>query len=237
MAYGLTQLCEAKAIACRYTSRKQGFDHMRHLFASIILTALAFLSPVAHAETAIFAGGCFWCVESDMDHVKGVTATTSGYAGGTKPSPTYKSHAGYTEAVKVEFDPKIISYAALTAHFLRTIDAVDGGGQFCDRGDAYIPALFPLTPAQKQAAARALDNAAKALGQPMAVKLSATPSFADAEDYHQDYYKGQDLKLTRFGLISQAKAYKNYREACGRDARVKALWGKAAYSFPAGGST
>jgi peptide-methionine (S)-S-oxide reductase len=205
---------------------------MRHVLSSLILAAIMLLAPAARAETAIFAGGCFWCVESDMDHVRGVTATISGYAGGTQPNPTYRSHDGYTEAVKIEFDPKVISYEALTAHFLRTIDAVDGEGQFCDRGEAYIPALFPLTPAQKQAAARALKDAGQALGQPLAVKLSDNPSFADAEDYHQNYYKGTNRKLTRFGLIAQADAYKRYREACGRDKRVKELWGDAAYTFP-----
>lgn len=209
---------------------------------SLFAAALAFatLATVgagfARAETAIFAGGCFWCVEKDMDHVKGVTATTSGYAGGTRPNPTYKSHKGYTEAVKVEFDPKVISYEALTAHFLRTIDVTDGGGQFCDRGSSYIPALFPLTAEQKAAADRALKGAEKALGQEIAVKLSDNPTFAAAEDYHQDYYKGENRVLTRFGLIKQSDAYARYREGCGRDARVKALWGKEAYSFPAVGS-
>jgi peptide-methionine (S)-S-oxide reductase len=212
-----------------------GAHTMRHVFASIIFAALMLLAPAVRAETAIFAGGCFWCVESDMDRVKGVTSTVSGYAGGTNPNPTYKSHDGYTEAVKIEFDPKLISYEALTAHFLRTIDAVDGNGQFCDQGASYIPALFPLNPAQKKAAAAALDDASKALGRPVAVKLGDNPSFADAEDYHQDYYKGTGTKLTRFGLVRQSEAYKKYRLACGRDKRVKELWGDAAYSFPVTG--
>jgi peptide-methionine (S)-S-oxide reductase len=204
-----------------------------------ILAAAALLSSVsaAHAETAIFAGGCFWCVESDMDHVKGVSSTISGYAGGTMENPTYRNHEGYTEAVKVEFDPAIISYAALTAHFLRTIDAVDGEGQFCDRGYSYIPALIPLNAEQKQQAEAALADAEKALGQKLAVKVIDNPSFYDAEDYHQNYYLGENYVLSRFGVIKQAKAYKGYREGCGRDARVKALWGDAAFSFPAGGGT
>jgi peptide-methionine (S)-S-oxide reductase len=186
----------------------------------------------AKAETAIFAGGCFWCVESDMDHVKGVTSTVSGYAGGTTPNPTYKRHKGYTEAVKVEFDPKIISYEKLTAHFLRTIDVVDGGGQFCDRGESYVPALFPLDASQVKAARRVLEQAQTELGEPIAVTLGANPSFYPAEDYHQNYYQGDNTVLTRFGLIAQSEAYKRYREGCGRDARVKALWGDAAFSFP-----
>lgn len=198
-----------------------------------LAAAALLLSGSAQAETAIFAGGCFWCVESDMDHVKGVTETISGYAGGTAPNPTYENHDGYVEAVRVEFDPKVISYAALTAHFLRTIDAVDGGGQFCDRGESYAPAMFPLTPAQAMAGRTALDQATAALGQPVAVTIGKTPSFTPAEDYHQNYYQGQNHVLTRFGIIKQAEAYKQYREGCGRDDRVKALWGKNAYSFPA----
>ena len=202
-------------------------------YAFAIATALtAATAAQAMAETAIFAGGCFWCVESDMDHVKGVKETISGYAGGTNPTPTYDNHEGFTEAVKVEFDPAVISYEALTAHFLRTIDATDGGGQFCDRGGSYVPAIFPVDPAQKAAAARVLDGAQKALQQPVAVKLGDNPSFFPAEDYHQNYYLGTGRVLTRFGWIPQADAYKRYREGCGRDARVKEVWGAAAYSFP-----
>ena len=212
------------------------------LFRSVIAAAIIFIAPAAApatalAETAIFAGGCFWCVEDDMDHVKGVTSTISGYAGGTMANPTYEDHEGYTEAVKVEFDPSIISYAALTAHFLRTIDAVDGGGQFCDRGHSYIAAIVPLTPEQKQAGEAALADAEKALGQKLEVKVLGTPSFFDAEDYHQNYYLGENYVLSRFGVVKQADAYKYYKEGCGRKARVKALWGDAAYSFPAGGET
>ncbi len=207
---------------------------MRSITSSILIAAVMAVASVTHvrAETAIFAGGCFWCVESDLDHVKGVSQTISGYAGGTAPAPDYENHQGYTEAVKVEFDPAVISYEALTAHFLRTIDVVDGGGQFCDRGDSYIPALFPLNPQQKQAATRALHAAAAILRQPIMVKLSDTATFYPAEDYHQDYYLGTGLKLTRFGLIRQSDAYKRYREACGRDARLKELWGDAAASYP-----
>ena len=201
--------------------------------------ALAGLTGVASAEagneTAVLAGGCFWCVESDMDHVKGVISTTSGYAGGTMANPTYENHEGYAEAVKVVFDPDVISYKALVSHFLRTIDVVDGKGQFCDRGSSYIPALVPLNDKQKASASEALKEAAAALDQKLAVKVFETPSFVEAEDYHQDYYKGENRVFTRFGLIKQSEAYARYREACGRDNRVKRLWGKEAFSFPAGG--
>jgi peptide-methionine (S)-S-oxide reductase len=202
-------------------------------FACLAIVSLVSQSHAAE-ETAIIAGGCFWCVESDMDKVKGVISATSGYAGGTKKNPTYKSHEGYTEAVKVVFDNSVISYEALTAHFLRTIDVTDGGGQFCDRGESYVPALFPLNAKQKKAASAALADAEKELGTKTSVKLGNNSSFYDAEDYHQNYYQSDDRILTRFGLIQKKDAYKRYRKSCGRDQRVKELWGDKAYSFSAG---
>jgi peptide-methionine (S)-S-oxide reductase len=212
---------------------------LRTLLASSTL-AIAFLAAPgvkAADETAIIAGGCFWCVEKDMDHVKGVKSTISGYAGGTMAKPNYEDHTGYTEAVKVTFDNSVITYDALIAHFLRTIDVTDGEGQFCDRGPSYIPALFPVDDKQKQAAAKALKDAGKDLGAALAVKLSDNPSFADAEDYHQNYYLGENRVLSRFGLVKQSDAYQGYRKGCGRDARVKEVWGDKAYSFPAGGNS
>jgi peptide-methionine (S)-S-oxide reductase len=199
---------------------------------SILACAAALLSFAgsARAETAIFAGGCFWCVESDMDALKGVTSTVSGYAGGTTANPTYESHKGYTEAVEVKFDPKIIGYDELVARFLRTIDVVDGDGQFCDRGSSYIPAIFVTSEAQAKSAKKAIKNAEKALGQKLQVPVLKDANFGRGEDYHQDYYLGQNRVLTRFGLIKQADAYKRYRKGCGRDVRVKELWGKEAYT-------
>lgn len=196
------------------------------LFLAFAVSASAF---PAHAETAYFAGGCFWCVESDMDHVKGVTSTTSGYAGGTMANPTYENHEGHTEAVKVEFDPNVISYGELAAIFLRTIDVTDPDGQFCDQGSSYRPALFPKGKVQEKAAAKALKDAEADLGSKLAVPSEPFTTFYPAEDYHQDYYLGQNLRLTRFGPVAQSKAYKLYREGCGRDERVKAVWGDKAY--------
>ena len=193
--------------------------------------ALAAILPanIAFAETAVFAGGCFWCVESDMDAVKGVTSTVSGYAGGAEPNPTYDSHKGYTEAVKVEFDPKVISYGELTAIFLRTIDVTDAGGQFCDRGSSYVSAIFPMDGTQKAAAEKAVAEAEKALGQKIVTPVIQSKAFGNAEDYHQNYYQGDNRVVTRFGIIKQSEAYKRYRLGCGRDAQVKAVWGNQAY--------
>jgi peptide-methionine (S)-S-oxide reductase len=210
---------------------------LRSLIATTVLTSAFLAAPAVKAaeETALFAGGCFWCVESDMDKVKGVKSTVSGYVGGTKKNPTYQDHEGYTEGLKVVFDNEVISYESLTAHFLRTIDIVDGGGQFCDRGSSYIPGLFPVDAKQKKAAAQALKDAEKDLGQAHAVLLSDNSTFYDAEDYHQDYYLGKNRVLTRFGYVKQSEAYKGYRKGCGRDARVKELWGDKAFTFPSGG--
>jgi peptide-methionine (S)-S-oxide reductase len=202
------------------------------LIATLSLAALAGATGAARAETAIFAGGCFWCVESDMDHVKGVTSTISGYAGGTIESPTYQNHEGYTEAVKVEFDPKIVSYETVVNHFLRTIDVTDAGGQFCDRGPSYVTAIFTMGKEQQAAAEQAVKLAEKQLGQKVVTPVKPYTTFTDAEEYHQNYYLGNNRVLTRFGYVKQSDAYKGYREGCGRDARVKEVWGDAAYSYP-----
>lgn len=197
--------------------------------AFAFLAALAASMHSAHAETAYFAGGCFWCVESDMDHVKGVTYTVSGYAGGTLADPTYENHEGHAEAVKVEFDPKVISYGELAAIFLHSIDVTDPDGQFCDRGPSYRPVLFPLGKDQEKAAVKALKDAGKDLGGEIAVPAEPFTTFHPAEDYHQDYYLGDNLRLTRFGPVAQSEAYKLYRRGCGRDERVKDVWGDKAY--------
>jgi peptide-methionine (S)-S-oxide reductase len=200
----------------------------------LILAALLLLSGMggndAKAESAIFAGGCFWCVESDFDKVKGVTSTNSGYAGGTLENPTYKNHEGYREAVKIEFDPAVVSYDTLVRYFLRTIDVTDDGGQFCDRGDSYKSEIF-ATPAQLAPAKASVREAEKILGREIVTPVTPVTTFTPAEDYHQDYYKGENRIFTRFGLIKQSDAYKRYREACGRDAQVRKVWGDEAFTM------
>ncbi|MCR5856992.1 peptide-methionine (S)-S-oxide reductase MsrA [Mesorhizobium sp. J428] len=190
------------------------------LAAAALATAVAF-QPLAisqaGAETAIFAGGCFWCVESDMDHVPGVTETVSGYSGGTKKNPTYYDHEGHREVVRVEFDPAKISYEQLATTFLRTIDPTDAGGQFCDRGHAYTTAIYAVGDAQLAAARKAKAAAEAQLGVKLATEVAPAGEFTEAEDYHQNYYQ-----------VSAAK-YKYYRFACGRDERVKEVWGADAY--------
>lgn len=200
---------------------------MRKTLLAAILAMIA-MPGFAKAETAVFAGGCFWCVETDMDAVKGVTASTSGYAGGTSKNPSYKNHEGYQEAVKVEFDPAVVSYDALVARFLRTIDVTDAGGQFCDRGDSYKSVIFAVGPQQLASAEAAVQDASAALGKPVATPVKPFTTFTDAEDYHQNYYLGENRVFTRFGWIKQSDAYERYREGCGRDARVKEVWGEDA---------
>ena len=202
------------------------------LVALVALFALPMMAFTAQAkiQSAIFAGGCFWCVESDFDKIKGVTETISGYAGGTMKNPTYHNHEGNQEAVKVSFDPDIVSYDTLVRTFLRSTDIVDDGGQFCDRGDAYISVIFAMDDEQQKFAEAALADAGKALGQKILTPVRPFTTFTPAEDYHQNYYLGQNRVFTRFGWIKQANAYEDYRQACGRDARVKELWGKAAYT-------
>lgn len=182
-------------------------------------------AEAADRQTAILAGGCFWCVESDFESVPGVIDVVSGYTGGTQPNPTYKNHPGYVEAVRITFDADRVSYAQLLHLYFRSIDPTDAGGQFCDRGESYTTAIFYADDAQKAAADAAKAEAAQALGQPIATAIRPASTFTLAEDYHQNYYRGTSLVLTRAGPKTQANAYKFYRQACGRDARVMQLWG------------
>ena len=186
------------------------------------------LAGAARAETAIVAGGCFWCVESDFEQVEGVSEVVSGYTGGDSQNPTYDDHEGHYEAVEITFDPTVISYDALIAKFLRSVDVLDPGGQFCDRGDAYRTAIFALDARQSAAAKAAVAEAEAVLGQKIETPVLTAGRFWIAEDYHQDYYKGTNIVLTRVGPKKQSKAYKFYRESCGRDARVREVWGDQA---------
>jgi peptide-methionine (S)-S-oxide reductase len=195
----------------------------------VLALVLGMSGPVA-AETAIVAGGCFWCVESDFEAVDGVSEVVSGYTGGDRPNATYKSHAGHLEAVEITFDPAVISYGEVIGKFLRSVDVLDAGGQFCDRGDAYRTAIFVQGAAQRKAAEAAVAEAEAVLGQKIVTPVLDAGTFWVAEDYHQDYYKGTDIVLTRAGPKKQSNAYKFYRKACGRDARVKELWGAQALS-------
>ena len=173
-------------------------------------------------EVATFAGGCFWCTESDFDKVPGVKETISGFMGGRTEHPTYEQVSaggtGHAESVQLMYDPKIVSYPQLLDYYWRHVDLVDGGGQFCDRGNQYRPVIFVHTPEQKKLASdskAALDKS-KRFAQPIAVQIVDAGTFTPAEDYHQNYYQTHPLQ------------YRYYRYACGRDARLERLWGAEA---------
>jgi peptide-methionine (S)-S-oxide reductase len=164
--------------------------------------------------------------------VPGVTSAVSGFAGGKTANPTYKQvtagGTGHYEAVQITYDDTKISYAQLLNRFFRSVDPTDGGGQFCDRGDSYRTAIFVDGPAERAEAQAAIAEAEQELGATIATRILPSGPFYPAEDYHQDYYKSGDIIITRFGPRTKASAYKLYREACGRDARVQQLWGSAA---------
>ncbi len=205
------------------------------ILALFILLGIAIECNTAQAagvERAYFAGGCFWCVEADFEKVKGVKEVVSGFSGGSNANPTYKQvtngGTGHYEAVEIRYDPAVVSYQQLLFNFFRSVDPTDAGGQFCDRGESYRTAVFVKTQAELDAAKAALAQAEKELGQKIVTPILRFDAFYDAEAYHQNYYKGSDIILTRRGPKSMAEAYKFYRSACGRDARVKQLWGNAA---------
>ena len=190
---------------------------MRWLTGLGIALALAACAPSAaqpapspRAE-AVFAGGCFWCVESDFEHLDGVIEAISGYTGGTLRNPTYQNHEGHTEAVRVVYDPTRVTYAQLLHHFWRHHDPLDGGGQFCDRGPSYASAIF-VTDVQRAAAQASKADAERLLDQATTTPIRPLTAFWVAEEYHQDYYRKNPLP------------YRFYRARCGRDSRIAAIW-------------
>jgi peptide-methionine (S)-S-oxide reductase len=172
-------------------------------------------------ETAIFAGGCFWCVEADFDKVPGVVETVSGYTGGTVEDPTYEQVSaegtGHREAVRITFDPDQVSYKELLTAYWHSVDPTDAGGQFCDRGESYTTAIFVEDEAQRQAAEASKKEAARELGQEIVTPIEDARPFYEAEDYHQGYYEKSPVR------------YRYYRWSCGRDQRIEELWGEAAF--------
>ena len=187
------------------------------LAAALALAAAA--APAPRTATAVFAGGCFWSTETDLQRVPGIIATQVGYAGGHVPKPSYEQvsagDTGHREAVRVTYDPARISYPRLLDAYLHTIDPADGGGTFCDRGDEYRDAVFAGTPAERAAADAALKALARQPHFAGGVKtqvLRAAP-FYPAEGYHQNYHAKNPIQ------------YGAYRMGCGRDRGLRAVWG------------
>jgi peptide-methionine (S)-S-oxide reductase len=169
--------------------------------------------------TATFAAGCFWCVESDFDKVAGVISTTSGYTGGQVKNPSYEQVSaggtGHAEAVEIVYDPARVTYEQLLDHFWKNVDPLSAHRQFCDVGDQYRPAIFVHDDAQRAAAEASKARIQQRFKQPVVVQIVAAGPFYKAEGYHQDYYKKNPVQ------------YRYYRWSCGRDARLKDLWGKS----------
>ena len=177
--------------------------------------------PESETAVAIFAGGCFWCMEHPFDETEGVISTTSGYTGGKELNPTYKQVAygktGHTESVKVVYDPKKVSYEKLLKIYWPNVDPTTNDRQFCDPGRQYRPAIFYLNEEQKRLAleSEAQINETKTFKEPLLVEITQASTFYPAEGYHQDYYLKNPLR------------YKYYRAACRRDSRLEELWGKS----------
>jgi len=168
-------------------------------------------------QTATFAGGCFWCVEADFDKVPGVVSTISGYTGGRVARPSYeqvsRGSTGHAESVEVVFDPARVTYEQLLEHFWRSVDPFVAHRQFCDVGDQYRPEIFVHSGDQRAAAEASKSRLQMRFTQPIVVKVTDATMFYPAEDYHQDYHNTHQLQ------------YRFYRWTCGRDARLREIWG------------
>ncbi|MBL4628949.1 MAG: peptide-methionine (S)-S-oxide reductase MsrA [Roseicyclus sp.] len=200
-----------------------------------ILTALVLHNGQAHAEdirTAVVAGGCFWCVESDFERVEGVIEAVSGFAGGEGANPSYREvvrgGTGHLEVVAITYDADILPYAGLLRLFLRSIDPLDANGQFCDRGHSYSSAIFVENDLERDIAQGAILEAEGIIGERVVTPIRDAAPFYPAEEYHQDYYRSDELIITRFGPRRKSVAYELYRTACGRDQRVLDIWGQEA---------
>ncbi len=201
-------------------------------FALCLIGLSALASTLSQAQPAkqaspttariVFAGGCFWCMEPPFDVLPGVLKTISGYIGGSKKDPTYQEVSsgttGHTEAVEITFDPSRVTVEKLLDVFWRNIDPTEKNGQFCDHGTQYRTGIFYVDEAQKKAAeaSKAALEKSKPFKGAIVTEITAATQFYPAEEYHQDYYQKNPVR------------YKFYRNGCGRDARLKQLWGSAA---------
>ena len=207
----------------------------RYIFIAAVLLAVGYVwlrggfvgwfeePAAAHAPQAeghakaTLAAGCFWCVEADFDKLPGVVSTTSGYIGGRLENPTYEQVSrggpGHAEAVEIVYDPAKVTYEQLLDHYWKNVDPLNANRQFCDVGDQYRPAIFFHDEAQRQAAERSKARVQQRFKEPVVVEIAPAGRFYRAEGYHQDYYKKNPVQ------------YRFYRWNCGRDARLKQLWG------------
>jgi len=194
---------------------------MKNRLAWLLLASSLFCAPGVMAEKAVFAGGCFWCMESDFEKLGGVTDVISGFTGGTLKNPTYNgNHQGHYEAVEVSYDPGKVSYQELLDHFWVNIDPFDARGQFCDKGPSYRTAIFVANDVEKKLAEESKSKiVAQFPGKEVVTPILDASVFYPIqgdESYHQDYYKNNPIR------------YKYYRWNCGRDQRLKSIWGEKA---------
>lgn len=199
---------------------------MKHSFSALLAALMTLAAPALPASAgeavAIFAGGCFWCMEPPYDKTEGVIDTVSGYTGGELANPSYRQVSsgttGHIEAVKIVYDPEKVSYEKLLHIFWRNIDPFRANAQFCDEGPQYRSAIFPQDEAQREAAEKSKADleATGRFTRPIATEILDAAPFYPAEDYHQDYYK------------KNPNRYAYYRWSCGRDARLEQIWGNEA---------
>ena len=194
-------------------------NKLNSLKAQVILWFVLLLSGGVQADTAVFAGGCFWCVEAAYQDIEGVTGAVSGFTGGNLKNPTYNgNHRGHYEAVKVTYDPAVVSYEQLLKVFWHNIDPFDDRGQFCDKGPSYRSAIF-FTDEQRPLADASKDDMVRQFEPELVVtELLPAAKFWPVEAAHQDYYKKNPIR------------YHIYRTGCGRDRRLNQVWGDAAGS-------
>ncbi len=191
---------------------------MKNILLLFLLTTMLGYASNVFAEKAIFAGGCFWCMESDFEKLEGVTDVISGFTGDTLKNPTYNgNHEGHLEAIEITYDPEKVCYKALLEHYWINIDPFDAKGQFCDKGSSYLSAIFVADEAERKLA----EESKKTVIEQFPDKKVVTPILGAStfypikgkESYHQDYYKNNAFR------------YKIYRWNCGRDKRLKEIWG------------
>ena len=195
---------------------------MKSTLALCLSTVLLSHAAIAAADKAILAGGCFWCMEADFEKLAGVTDVISGFTGGTLKNPTYNgNHEGHYEAVEITYDPGKVSYKKLLEYFWVNIDPFDARGQFCDKGPSYLSAIFVANDTERKIAEESKQKVAELFpGNEIVTPILNASIFYPIkgnESYHQDYYKKSPIR------------YKFYRWNCGRDTRLKELWGDKSF--------
>ncbi|RBW44020.1 peptide-methionine (S)-S-oxide reductase [Psychromonas sp. B3M02] len=194
---------------------------MKKIIGLILSTSILGYASLANADKAVLAGGCFWCMESDFEKLPGVTDVVSGFTGGTVENPTYNgNHRGHYEAVEITYDPEQVSYQEILDHYWVNIDPFDARGQFCDKGHSYLSAIFVANQQERDLAEQSKQVVVNEFADQQVVTpiLDASTFYPikGNESYHQDFYKNNPIR------------YKAYRWNCGRDQRLKEIWGERA---------